>query len=241
MAPCTRPRNNCSAWDAPLKQVVTHPRKDSATSSQTDISVTPPGASTASHAYKPSKEEDLIFSLKTQLTLQTELCREFETDLCARDVLVDMLVRKLMDVEGEVAKKRSMLKHWKKKVAELEMACRYLEEGMEESRQESMRRSIIDEASSEALEMLHRRIAGLERENESSKMREEMLREEVGTLEALLRKKSDKMTLKDTLWSRDKTECELQAGIQGEIEEMGKLHGGLTENEEHDDGEGSAE
>ncbi|KAJ7889351.1 hypothetical protein B0H14DRAFT_3711141 [Mycena olivaceomarginata] len=107
---------------------------------------------------KPSTEQELIFSLKTQLASRMELCGQLETDLRARDVVVDVLGKKLVELEGEVAEKRSALTQWKKKVAELETACWYLEDEMDVSRQESMKRSIIDEASSEALKMLHRRI-----------------------------------------------------------------------------------
>ncbi|KAJ7938343.1 hypothetical protein B0H13DRAFT_1139546 [Mycena leptocephala] len=207
---------------------------------QTMIPATPPGgdgaAGAGGHGRKASKEEDIIFSLKTQLALQSELCGQFETDLRARDELVEVLGKKLGEVEREEAKKRNTLKQWKKKVMELERACRYLEEEVEGSRQESMERSIMDEASSEALRMLHRQIAGLEREKESWKRMEEMLREEMGTLEVLLREKSDDvMKLKETLWSRDESERELKQGIQDakrEMEMMGNLSIGLIDENE---------
>ncbi|KAJ7873582.1 hypothetical protein B0H13DRAFT_1480213, partial [Mycena leptocephala] len=80
---------------------------------QTMIPAMPPGA--AGHARKASKEEDLILSLKTQLALQTELCGQFETDLRARDELVEVLGKKLSEVEREESKKRSVLKQWRKK------------------------------------------------------------------------------------------------------------------------------
>jgi hypothetical protein len=102
---------------------------------QTMIPATPPEG-VPNHARKSSKEEDLIFSLKTQLALQSELCGQFETDLRARDELVEVLGKKLGEVEREEAKKRNVLKSWKKKVVELERACRYLEEEVEDSRQE---------------------------------------------------------------------------------------------------------
>ncbi|KAJ6463408.1 hypothetical protein C8R45DRAFT_911574 [Mycena sanguinolenta] len=205
---------------------------------QTNIPATPPeverGAGPA-HARKASKEEDLIFSLKTQLALQTELCGQFETDLRARDELVEVLGKKLSEVEKEEAKKRSVLKQWKKKVVELERACRYLEEEVEGSRQESMERSIMDEASSEALRMLHRQIAGLERDKESWKRVEDMLRGEVVTLEALLREKNDDvMKLEEILRKRDEAQRELQAGIQQakqEMEWLSNTSGLIDENE----------
>ncbi|KAJ7042789.1 hypothetical protein C8F04DRAFT_54305 [Mycena alexandri] len=159
---------------------------------------------TGSKASAASKEgEEEIFALKTQLALQTELCGQFEADLAARDELVEVLGKKLTHVEQEETKKRNLLRGWKKKVVELERACRYLEEEVEGSRQESMERSIMDEASGEALRMLHRQIAGLERERESAKRVEELLRGEVATL-----------------WRRDESERELKEGIKHVSQEM---------------------
>ncbi|KAJ6520593.1 hypothetical protein DFH09DRAFT_1251237 [Mycena vulgaris] len=202
---------------------------------QTMIPETPPHGA-ASHARKASKEEDIIFSLKTQLALQTELCGQFETDLHARDELVEVLGKKLSEVEREETKKRTVLKQWKKKVVELERACRYLEEEVEGSRQDSMERSIMDEASSEALRMLHRQIAGLEREKESWKRKEDMLRGELGTLEEVVRERSaDVMKLKETLWKRDESERELKQGIkeaESALEMMGNVSIGLIDEEE---------
>lgn len=112
---------------------------------------TPQPNISATHARKAPKEEDFIFSLKTQLALQTELCGKFETHLRVRHELVEVLGKKLSEVEREEAKKRSVLEQWKEKVAELERASRYLEEEAEGSRQGSMERSIPAEASLDAL------------------------------------------------------------------------------------------
>ncbi|KAF7355840.1 Calcium-binding and coiled-coil domain-containing protein 1 [Mycena venus] len=193
---------------------------------------TPGGES--EHAQKASKEENLICSLKTQLAVRTELCGRFKTDLRARDELVEVLGKKLREVEGEEARKRSVVKEWKKKVVELERTCRYLEEEVEGSRQESMERSILDEASSQALKILHRQIAGLERDKESSKRREERFRNEVATLEVQLRQRNDDaMRPKETLWSRDESVRELEARIHEakarEQEIMGNLSIGLID------------
>ncbi|KAG6876674.1 hypothetical protein C0993_001311 [Termitomyces sp. T159_Od127] len=68
----------------------------------------------------PSKDDDLIFSLQRQLALQTELCQQYENDLRSRDELVEILSKKLGDVENEDAKRKSVLGIWKKKVQELE-------------------------------------------------------------------------------------------------------------------------
>jgi hypothetical protein len=72
---------------------------------------------------------------------------------------------------------------------ELERACKHLEE-VDQSRHESMERGVMDKASGEVLRMLHRLIAGLEREEKDAERREEGLREEGGTVEALVKEKT---------------------------------------------------
>ncbi|KAJ7445791.1 hypothetical protein B0H11DRAFT_2338582, partial [Mycena galericulata] len=176
---------------------------------QAMIPTTPPG-STSRHVRRASKEESIIFSLQTQLDLQTELCGQFEADLRARDEMVEMLGKKLVDAEEEDARKRKFLRAWKKKVAELERTCRFLEDEVEGSRQESMERSIMDEASSEALRMLHRQISGLEREREAWKRTEAVLREELRRLEKLAGEQRSETTI-------------LRESLGGRIEENGRL------------------
>ncbi|KAJ7197248.1 hypothetical protein GGX14DRAFT_668782 [Mycena pura] len=151
---------------------------------QTMIPSTPPNGA-SHHVRRASKEESIIFALQTQLDMQNELCGQFEADLRARDELVGVLRKKLAEVEEEETKKRKLLKAWKKKVLELEKTCRLLEEEVEGSRQESMDRSIMDEASSEALQILHRQISELEREKDAWKKTEVVLREELRRLEKL--------------------------------------------------------
>ena len=193
---------------------------------QTMIPTTPP-KEVVTHSRKTSKEESIIFSLQTQLALQKELCGQYETDLRARDELVEILGKKLGDTEKEEGKRRAALRTWKKKVAELEKTCRYLEEEVDGSRQESLERSVMDEASGEALRMLHRQIAGLEREKGEWGRKEGILREEMGTLEGLVKERSeDVMKLKETLWKRDESERELKEGIREakeQMEQMGNL------------------
>ncbi|KAF9480264.1 hypothetical protein BDN70DRAFT_620540 [Pholiota conissans] len=130
---------------------------------QTMIPITPPKGA-PKHNRKTSKEENLIISLQTQLTMRNELCAQYEADLKARDELVEILGKKLADAEKDDAKRKTTLRSWKRKVQDLEKACRQLEEAVEDSRQMSMERSVMDEASSEALRMLHRQIASLEKE-----------------------------------------------------------------------------
>ncbi|KAG6911060.1 hypothetical protein DXG01_004575 [Tephrocybe rancida] len=202
---------------------------------QTMIPITPPQGAPR-HARKTSKEDSIIFSLQTQLALQTELCQQYENDLRSRDELVEILGKKLSDVEKEDGKRRSILRTWKKKVQELERTCRYLEDEVEGSRQNSMERSIMDEASGEALRMLHRQISVLEREKSEWTRKEEILREEVETLEGLVKDRSeDVQHLKESLWTRDESDRELQAGIREakeQMEQMGNVSCGLIDEEE---------
>lgn len=129
---------------------------------QTMIPPTPPQNST--HSRNASKEDDVVWSLRTQLALQQELCSQYEIDLGARDELVQNLTERCEKVEKEADRRKSVLRTWKKKVGELEKACRGLEEEVERSREESFERSVMDEASGEALKCLQRRIETLERE-----------------------------------------------------------------------------
>ncbi|PPQ70922.1 hypothetical protein CVT25_004766 [Psilocybe cyanescens] len=202
---------------------------------QTMIPATPPRGM-AKHNRKTSKEENLIISLQTQLSMRTELCAQYEADLKARDELVELLSKKLSDSEKDDARKKNALRSWKKKVQELEKACRQLEEAVEDSRQESMERSVMDEASGEALRMLHRRIASLEGEKQDWERREHALQEEVETLEVLVKERSeDVQNLKENLWTRDESERELKEGIREakeQIEMMGNISMGAFDEEE---------
>ncbi|KAK7023874.1 hypothetical protein R3P38DRAFT_2627167 [Favolaschia claudopus] len=177
---------------------------------QTMINTTPPGSQSRSHhARTTSKEESLIFSLQTQLDLQTGLCGQFEADLHARDELVEILQKKLVEAEEDDVKKRKFLRAWKRKVEDLERTCRFLEHEVEGSRQESMERSIMDEASGEALRMLHRQIAGLERERDAWKKTEVVLREELRRLEMLAgERRNEAARLRDSLGSLSEKQCQ---------------------------------
>jgi hypothetical protein len=129
---------------------------------QTMIPPTPPPNSM--HSRTASKEEDIIWSLRTQLALQQELCAQYEIDLGARDEMVQALTSRFEKTEKEGEQRRGVLRNWKKKVGELEKACRGLQEEVERGREESWERSVMDEASGEALKCLQRRIETLERE-----------------------------------------------------------------------------
>ena len=153
----------------------------------------------------------------------------------ARDELVENLGEKLANLEKDNTKHKTALRSWKK-VQELGRLCRQPEEIVEDSKQESLERSVMDGASSEALRMLHRQIATLERENNEWLKREQGLREDVETLESLVNDRSqDVMNLKETLLTRDESERELQRGIRDareQMELMGNVSVGMVDEEE---------
>ncbi|KAF8844344.1 hypothetical protein BDN67DRAFT_1008188 [Paxillus ammoniavirescens] len=117
----------------------------------------PPTPPQGTHSRTASREEDIIWSLRTQLALQQELERTRNARACLRS--------------------------WKEKAAELEEMCHHLEEEVDNSRQESMERSNMDEASGEALRQLHRQISQLEREKSDVEAKEETLRTQRSVLE----------------------------------------------------------
>lgn len=187
---------------------------------QTMIPTTPPPG-LPRHTRKTSKEESLIYSLQAQLALQTELCSQYEADLRTKDEMVELLGKKVADMEKQENQKKNALRQWKKKVQELERAVRLLEEEVDSSRQESMERSVMDEASGEALRMLHRQIASLEREKKEWEKREQSLKEEVETLGVMVKERSEDVNhLKEMLWSRDE---ELDHGLREAKEQIDML------------------
>ena len=204
---------------------------------QVNIPATPPRGM-PKHLRTTSKEENFIISLQTELALKTELCAQYETDLKARDELVEILGKKVGDWEREEGKRKGAIRGWRKKVQELERNCRLLEEAMDRSRQESLERSVMDEASGEALRMLHRQIQGLEGEKGDLVKREENLRGEVDELEKVVRERCDDLEeLRDRLRRGDERERELKEGLKEakeQIEMMGDCSvviGGVDEEE----------
>ncbi|TBU28291.1 hypothetical protein BD311DRAFT_839778 [Dichomitus squalens] len=174
---------------------------------------TPPQV-VATHNRKASREEDLILSLRTQLALQTELCAQYEVDLRGRDEMMRMLQSRLDEGEREVERRKGFNKGYRKRIAELERYSRSLEEQVDRSREESMERSIMDEASGQALRSLHQRIEELEREKreleKSARAREEELQAGRAELERA----------REELSRRDDAERELKDGIARAQEQM---------------------
>ncbi|OBZ77382.1 hypothetical protein A0H81_02742 [Grifola frondosa] len=178
---------------------------------------TPPTAPPGTHVRTASREEDLILSLRTQLALQAELCAQYEVDLGARDELVQMLQGRLDDAEREGERRKGVLKGWRKRVNELERCVRGLQDEVERSREESAERSVMDEASGEALKMLHRRIEDLEREKGESDRREQRMKA------ALEERSAELARVREELRRRDESEKELKEGIRAAREEMEQM------------------
>ncbi|CAL1698082.1 unnamed protein product [Somion occarium] len=190
-----------------------------ATTYYTPGTMLPPSPPISTHTRKASREEDIIWSLRTQLALQSELCAQYELDLGARDELVQTLNARLTESERECERRKNVVRNWRKRVSELEKCVRGLEEEVDRSREESMERSVMDEASGEALRMLHRRIGDLEREKADTDRRENEMREELQV------KLAELENVKNELKRRDQSERELKAGIRAAKEEMESMGG----------------
>lgn len=175
----------------------------------------PPTPPQSTHTRTASREDDLIWSLRTQLAIQQELNVQYEVDLSARSELVSSLASKLELADKDKSQRNNALRTWKKKVQELEKNCRQLEDECERSRQESFERSVMDHASGEALRELHRVIARLEREKaECEKVAQEQVQK-----------------LADELQRREESEKRLREGINDAKEQM-EIMGGKDEEEE---------
>ncbi|KAJ8455282.1 hypothetical protein ONZ51_g12534 [Trametes cubensis] len=179
----------------------------------TGVPPTPPSSAPA-HGRKASREEDLILSLRTQLALQTELCAQYEVDLGARDELMRVLQTRLDENEKEMERRKNIIRGWRKRVAELERCINSLQDEVDRSREESMERSVMDEASGQALRTLHRRIEELEREKAASEKREQRTTEELKETKAALN------NVQEELARRDEAERELKDGIARAKEQM---------------------
>lgn len=175
----------------------------------------PPTPPQSTHTRTASREDDLIWSLRTQLAIQQELNVQYEVDLSARSELVSSLASKLELADKDKSQRNNALRTWKKKVQGLEKNCRQLEDECERSRQESFERSVMDHASGEALRELHRVIARLEREKaECEKVAQEQVQK-----------------LADELQRREESEKRLREGINDAKEQM-EIMGGKDEEEE---------
>lgn len=204
-----------STADLSFDKSVPDPFSVDATTYYTPGTMMPPTPPHSNHGRAASREENLLWSLRTQLALQQELNVQYEVDLSARKELVASLTSKLELADKDKTQKNSVLRAWKKKVQELEKSCRQLEDECERSRQESFERSVMDHASGEALRELHRVIARLEREKADG---EKLAREQV-------------KKLADELKRHEESEKRLREGINEAKEQM-DIMGGRDEEEE---------
>ena len=207
--------NDKSAADLSFEKPVPDPFSIDATTYYTPGMMMPPTPPQSTHARTASREDDLLWFLRTQLAIQQELNVQYEVDLSARNELVSSLASKLELADKDKTQRSNILRTWKKKVQELEKACRQLEEECERSRQESFDRSVMDHASGEALRELHRVIACLEREKaDCQKSTQEQVQK-----------------LTDELKRREESEKRLREGINEAKEQM-EIIGGRDEEEE---------
>ena len=207
--------NDKSTPDVSFDNPEPDPFSIDATTYYTPGTMMPPTPPQSTHARTASREEDLIWSLRTQLALQQELNVQYEVDLSARNELVSSLTSKLEYVDKDKTQRNSVLRTWKKKVQELEKVCQQLEDECERSRQESLERSVMDHASGEALRELHRVISRLEREKTDS---ERLAQERI-------------QGLTDELQRREESEKRLKEGINDAKEQM-EIMGSREEEEE---------
>jgi len=180
-----------------------------------------PPMAVAGHARRPSKEDDIIWSLRTQLAIQQELCAQYEVDLGARDALVSVLTERVETAEKEKEKRRGVVRGWKKKVHELERLCRNLEGEVDRSREESIERNIMDEASGEALRQLHGQIAGLEREKGELVRNSLIIMDPSDKIKEL---EEEVAKLREELRERDEIEQELQEDLRTAQEQIELLN-----------------
>ncbi|KAI0033503.1 hypothetical protein K488DRAFT_84862 [Vararia minispora EC-137] len=190
------------------------PFSANATTYYTPGTMLPPTPPNPTHARKASREEDELWSLRTQLALQSDLVAQYEVDLRARDALVSSLTLAKETLEKEENKRRSAVRAWKKKVAEMERVVRGLEDEIAGSRQESFDRSIMDEASDAALRALHARKAELERSLEGRDA-------ELSSLRGKLEEKEKKIEEQEReVKEKDEGERRLREGIRAAQEQI---------------------
>ena len=201
--------NDKSIHDVSFDKPEPDPFSIDATTYYTPGTMMPPTPPQLTHARTASREEDLIWSLRTQLAIQQELNVQYEVDLSARHDLVSSLTSKLELADKDKAQRNNALRTWKKKVQELEKVCQQLEDECERSRQESFERSVMDHASGEALRELHRVITRLEREKvDGEKVSQERIKK-----------------LADELKRREESEKCLKEGINDAKEQMEIMSG----------------
>ncbi|KAF8583400.1 hypothetical protein K439DRAFT_1412137 [Ramaria rubella] len=169
-------------------------------------------------------QEELVASLREQLSLQHQLASQFEVDLAARDELVSLLSTQLQNAvvgqekfRKEVERRQSAMRTLRRKVGELEKICRGLEEEVERSREESFDRSVMDEASEGALVVLHGSIGQLKSGLEKAKEEEAKLRQECDALKDEVKASEAKRQM------LEQTAKGLRMMVEGKTEQINRL------------------
>lgn len=136
-------------------------------------------------------QSELICSLREQVAAQADLSAQFELDLDSQDELVELLSERCSTSEAELShwrehgeKQSRAMRIMKKRIAELEKMCTRLQDEVDQSRSESIERSIVDEASGQALKTLHRQISTLEGQNQELVLHSEEMEARMRELEA---------------------------------------------------------
>jgi hypothetical protein len=131
------------------------------------------------HSRGSSRDDEIVAVLRNQLALQEQMTREYELDLAAKDELVSALQERLANTSMEADQRRSVARNYRRKVAELERACRVLEQDADRSAQDIAERSVFEEASSDALRIMHQRVAAVETERKEAERTAAELKEEL--------------------------------------------------------------
>jgi predicted nucleic acid-binding Zn-ribbon protein len=193
-------------------------------------------AAPASSRSSYGEEMELINSLRAQLVLQEEMAKQFEIDLAARDELVTALREKLAGAQHEGEQRKQALRGWKRKVSELERACRYLEEEVDRSTQSSVERSVLEEASADALRVLHVKISELEKSKRDAERKTDFLRREIEKRDNGLEvnnKSSSNELYEMRQIGADHHQCQPQIlALTGELERVRKEHHALVKETE---------
>ena len=139
-----------------------------------------------------SAQAELIRSLREQLAVQEDLSAQFELDLDMQDERVVLLSERCNTAEAALShwqehgeKQSRAVRKMTRKVTELERMCTRLQDEVDQSRSESLERSIMDETSGQALKTLHRQISTLEGQNQELVLHSEEMEERIRELEAL--------------------------------------------------------
>jgi chromosome segregation ATPase len=143
------------------------------------------------------------------------------TDLDSRDGLVELLSERCDTAEAELwAWRKHGVKHshvvrtLETRITELEKVCTHLQDEVDQSRSESLKRRIMDKASGKALKTLHRQISTLEGQNQELVLRSEEREARIGELEASSDARAELEQLKVYIDELEGTNAELREQLE---------------------------